>query len=87
MFHPKRVCNVLPSVKYYCFFQDIIDDNSDVEEVSFTAASKVTQRLSSTSTSSKRSSQSQITRGVDFESDEDEFDPFKSTATSRRKHR
>uniref|UniRef100_A0A452GG54 Double-strand break repair protein n=1 Tax=Gopherus agassizii TaxID=38772 RepID=A0A452GG54_9SAUR len=69
------------------YSEDIIDDDSDVEEVSFTAASKVTQRLSSTSTSSKRSSQSQITRGVDFESDEDEFDPFKSTATSRRKHR
>ncbi|CAM4352791.1 unnamed protein product [Lepidochelys olivacea] len=69
------------------YSEDIIDDDSDVEEVSFTAASKVTQRLSSTSTSSKRSSQSQITRGVDFESDEDEFDPFKSTAASRRKQR
>ncbi|XP_037745616.1 double-strand break repair protein MRE11 isoform X4 [Chelonia mydas] len=69
------------------YSEDIIDDDSDVEEVSFTAASKVTQRLSSMSTSSKRSSQSQITRGVDFESDEDEFDPFKSTAASRRKQR
>ncbi|XP_043360101.1 double-strand break repair protein MRE11 isoform X4 [Dermochelys coriacea] len=69
------------------YSEDIIDDDSDVEEVSFTAASKVTQRLPSTSTSSKRSSQSQISRGVDFESDEDEYDPFKSTAASRRKHR
>nr|XP_006134475.1 double-strand break repair protein MRE11 isoform X2 [Pelodiscus sinensis] len=73
------------------YSEDIIDDDSDVEEVSFTAASKVTQRSSSMSTStsktSRRSSQSQVTRGVDFESDEDEFDPFKSTATSRRKPR
>ncbi|XP_067424231.1 double-strand break repair protein MRE11 isoform X4 [Emydura macquarii macquarii] len=69
------------------YSEDIIDDDSDVEEISFTAASKTNQRLSSTSTSSRKSSQSQIPRGVDFESDEDEFDPFKSTATSKRKQR
>ncbi|KAM6342270.1 double-strand break repair protein MRE11 isoform 1-T1 [Podargus strigoides] len=66
------------------FSEDIIDDDSDLEDISIVPSSKVNQRLSTTSSFSKRGSQSQTSRGVDFESDEDEFDPFKSTATSRR---
>uniref|UniRef100_A0A8B9FIW9 Double-strand break repair protein n=1 Tax=Amazona collaria TaxID=241587 RepID=A0A8B9FIW9_9PSIT len=68
------------------YSEDIIDDDSDVEVVSSAAASsKVNLRLSFTPSLGKRGSQSQTSRGVDFESDEDEFDPFQSTATSRRK--
>nr|XP_009930880.1 PREDICTED: double-strand break repair protein MRE11A [Opisthocomus hoazin] len=70
--------------KLHFFFQDIIDDDSDLEDISIVPSSKVNQRLSTTPSLSKRGSQSQTSRGVDFESDEDEFDPFKSTATSRR---
>ncbi|XP_054058799.1 double-strand break repair protein MRE11 isoform X1 [Rissa tridactyla] len=66
------------------YSEDIIDDDSDLEEISIVSASKVNPRLSTTSSLSRRGSQSQTSRGVDFESDEDEFDPFKSTATSRR---
>ncbi|XP_010125656.1 PREDICTED: double-strand break repair protein MRE11A [Chlamydotis macqueenii] len=66
------------------FFQVIIDDDSDIEDMSIVPSSKVNQRLSTTPSVSKRGSQSQTSRGVDFESDEDEFDPFKSTAMSRR---
>lgn len=65
------------------YSEDIIDVDSDLEEISV-VPSKVNQRLSAPSSLSKRSSQSQISKGVDFDSDEDEFDPFKSTATSRR---
>ncbi|XP_026704216.1 double-strand break repair protein MRE11 isoform X1 [Athene cunicularia] len=65
------------------YSEDIIDD-SDLEDISIVPSSKVNQRLSTTSSLSKRRSESQTSRGVDFESDEDEFDPFKSTATSRR---
>ncbi|KFQ17781.1 Double-strand break repair protein MRE11, partial [Merops nubicus] len=83
----------LSSSKSYS--EDIIDDDSDLEEVSVVPSSKGNQRLVpffslyvsrllTTSSFSKRGSQSQTSRGVDFESDEDEFDPFKSTATSRR---
>uniref|UniRef100_A0A6I8NKD9 Double-strand break repair protein n=1 Tax=Ornithorhynchus anatinus TaxID=9258 RepID=A0A6I8NKD9_ORNAN len=43
----------------------IVDDDSDMEDDLFPASSKVDQRLSS-----KRGSQSQNTKGVDFESDE-----------------
>ncbi|KAM9566236.1 double-strand break repair protein MRE11 isoform 2-T2 [Guaruba guarouba] len=68
------------------YSEDIIDDDSDVEVVSTaSSSSKVNLRLSSTPSLGKRGSQSQTSRGVDFESDEDEFDPFQSTATSRRK--
>ncbi|KAM4682453.1 double-strand break repair protein MRE11 isoform 6-T7 [Amazona ochrocephala] len=68
------------------YSEDIIDDDSDVEVVSSAASSsKVNLRLSFTPSLGKRGSQSQTSRGVDFESDEDEFDPFQSTATSRRK--
>ncbi|XP_040439355.1 double-strand break repair protein MRE11 [Falco naumanni] len=66
------------------YSEDIIDDDSDLEDIPIVPSSKVNQRLSSTPLFSKRSSQSQTARGVDFESDEEEFDPFKSTATSRR---
>uniref|UniRef100_A0A8C8AL95 Double-strand break repair protein n=1 Tax=Otus sunia TaxID=257818 RepID=A0A8C8AL95_9STRI len=65
------------------YSEDIIDD-SDLEDISIVPSFKVNQRLSTTSSLSKRRSESQTSRGVDFESDEDEFDPFKSTATSRR---
>ncbi|XP_062495316.1 double-strand break repair protein MRE11 isoform X2 [Pezoporus occidentalis] len=67
------------------YSEDIIDDDSDVEAVSTASSSKVNLRLSSTPSLGKSSSQSRTSRGVDFESDEDEFDPFQSTATSRRK--
>ncbi|XP_064297425.1 double-strand break repair protein MRE11 isoform X2 [Phalacrocorax carbo] len=72
----------LKSPKSYS--EDIIDDDSDLEDISIVPSSKVNQRLSTTSSLSKRGSQSQTSRGVDFESDEDEFDPFKSSVTSRR---
>ncbi|KAM6316576.1 double-strand break repair protein MRE11 [Aegotheles albertisi] len=62
----------------------IIDDDSDLEDISIVPSPRVNQRSVSRSSFSKRGSQSQTPRGVDFESDEDEFDPFKSTATSRR---
>nr|XP_033805569.1 double-strand break repair protein MRE11 [Geotrypetes seraphini] len=71
------------------YSEDIEDDDSDVEEISFTHPSKVDRRMSSTSSSySKRSSQS--SRGVTFDDDDDdenEFDPFKSTTISRRNRR
>ncbi|KFP92174.1 Double-strand break repair protein MRE11, partial [Apaloderma vittatum] len=51
------------------YSEDIIDDDSDMEEVSV-VPSKVNQRLSTTPSVSKRGSQSQTSRGVDFESDE-----------------
>ncbi|KAM9390299.1 double-strand break repair protein MRE11 [Phaethornis superciliosus] len=66
------------------YSEDIIDDDSDVEEISIVPSPRVNQRLSTTPSLSKRGSQSQTSRGVDFESDEDEFDPFKTTARSRR---
>ncbi|XP_006018710.1 double-strand break repair protein MRE11, partial [Alligator sinensis] len=68
------------------YSEHIVDDDSDVEEIPFTA-SKVNQRVSSTSTFSKTGSQSQMSKGVDFESDEDEYDPFKNTTVSRRNRR
>ncbi|XP_053163566.1 double-strand break repair protein MRE11 isoform X2 [Hemicordylus capensis] len=63
----------------------IEDDDSDVEEVSFTPSSTSNQRVSSTAVSSRWSSVSQSPRGVDFESDEDDL--FKSASTSRRNRR
>lgn len=65
------------------FSEDIIDDEMDLEESPISLSSKTNQRSSAMSSFSKRGSQSQMSRGVDFESDED--DPFKNTATSRRK--
>ncbi|XP_063807523.1 double-strand break repair protein MRE11 isoform X2 [Pseudophryne corroboree] len=74
------------------YSEEIEDNDSDIEEVSFTQApSNVTRRASSTSSSySKKSSQSQSSRGAFFmedDDDEDDFDPFKSTAPSRRNRR
>ncbi|XP_064026200.1 double-strand break repair protein MRE11 [Pogoniulus pusillus] len=66
------------------YSEEIIDDDSDIEEISIAPSSRVNKRVSATSSFSKRGSQSQTSRGVDFESDEDEFDPFQTTATSRR---
>ncbi|XP_061199722.1 double-strand break repair protein MRE11 isoform X3 [Neopsephotus bourkii] len=75
--------DLLNSSKSYS--EDIIDDDSDVEAASTAPSSKVNPRLSSTPSLGKSGSQSQTSKGVDFESDEDEFDPFQTTATSRRK--
>ncbi|KAM6439075.1 double-strand break repair protein MRE11 [Rhynochetos jubatus] len=66
------------------YSEDIIDDDSDLEDISLTPC-KVNQRLPATSSLSKRGSQSQTSRGVDFESDEDEFDPFQSTCSIKKK--
>ncbi|CAI5773373.1 double-strand break repair protein MRE11 isoform X1 [Podarcis lilfordi] len=63
----------------------IEDDDSDLEEGSFTPSSTANQRSFGASASSKRSSQSQASKGVDFESDEDDSELFKST--SRRSRR
>ncbi|XP_062983203.1 double-strand break repair protein MRE11 [Elgaria multicarinata webbii] len=63
----------------------IEDDDSDLEEGSFTPSSTANLRLSSTSASSRSCSQSQAPRGINFESDEDDL--FKSTSTSRRNRR
>jgi len=61
---------------------------SDMEEDIFPTTSKTEQRWSTTSSSSKRMSQSQITKGVDFESDEDDDDdPFMNMSSLRRNRR
>ncbi|XP_061847418.1 double-strand break repair protein MRE11 isoform X2 [Colius striatus] len=52
------------------YSEDIVDDDSDLEDISIVPSSKAKQRLSTTSSWSKRGSQSQTSRGVDFESDE-----------------
>ncbi|XP_035578811.1 double-strand break repair protein MRE11 isoform X2 [Zalophus californianus] len=62
-------------------------DKSDMEEDIFPTTSKTEQRWSSTSSSSKRMSQSQIAKGVDFESDEDDDDPFMNMSSLRRNRR
>ncbi|XP_009078578.1 PREDICTED: double-strand break repair protein MRE11A, partial [Acanthisitta chloris] len=65
------------------YSEDIIDIDSDPEDASFVPpSSKVNQRL--LTPFSKRGSQSQTSRGVDYESDEDDL--FVSRATSRRKN-
>ncbi|XP_072258772.1 double-strand break repair protein MRE11 [Pyxicephalus adspersus] len=74
------------------YSEKIEDDDSDLEEVSFTsAAASRDSRVSSTSSSfSRKLSQSQSSRGavfIDEEDDEDEFNPFKSTAPPRRNRR
>ncbi|NXJ33177.1 MRE11 protein, partial [Ciconia maguari] len=51
------------------YSEDIIGDDSDLEDISI-VPSKVNQRLSATSSLGKRGSQSQTSKGVDFESDE-----------------
>ncbi|XP_062949560.1 double-strand break repair protein MRE11 isoform X2 [Cynocephalus volans] len=69
-------------------YSEVIEvDESDVEEDIFPTTSKTDQRWSSTS-SSKRMSQSQIAKGVDFESDEDDDDdPFMNMSSLRRSKR
>ncbi|XP_044140526.1 double-strand break repair protein MRE11 [Bufo gargarizans] len=73
------------------YSEEIEDDDSDIEQVSFTSSSNVAKRSSSLSSSySKPSSQSLASRAsffADDDDDEDEFDPFKSTASSRRNRR
>ncbi|XP_049976555.1 double-strand break repair protein MRE11 isoform X3 [Alexandromys fortis] len=61
-------------------------DESDEDDI-FPASSKADQRWPGT-TSSKRMSQSQTAKGVDFESDEDDDDdPFMSSSSLRRNRR
>lgn len=70
-------------------YSEVIEvDESDVEDDLFPATAKTEQRLSTTS-SSKRMSQNQIARGVDFESDEDDDDddPFMNISSLRRNRR
>ncbi|KFQ86949.1 Double-strand break repair protein MRE11, partial [Phoenicopterus ruber ruber] len=52
------------------YSEDIIDDDSDLEDISIVPSSKANPRLSTTPSLSKRGSQHQTSRGVDFESDE-----------------
>uniref|UniRef100_A0A4W2BZQ2 Double-strand break repair protein MRE11 n=1 Tax=Bos indicus x Bos taurus TaxID=30522 RepID=A0A4W2BZQ2_BOBOX len=59
-------------------YTEVIEvDESDTEEDVFLTTFKTDQRGSSTSSSSKPMSQSQITKGVDFESDEVIMHPLK----------
>uniref|UniRef100_A0A2I2YNP4 Double-strand break repair protein n=1 Tax=Gorilla gorilla gorilla TaxID=9595 RepID=A0A2I2YNP4_GORGO len=69
-------------------YSEVIEvDESDVEEDIFPTTSKTGQRWSSTS-SSKIMSQSQVSKGVDFESSEDDDDdPFMNTSSLRRNRR
>ncbi|GCC22354.1 double-strand break repair protein MRE11 isoform X1 [Chiloscyllium punctatum] len=67
----------------------IISDDSDMEESRLSSFSKQNQRNSSGSGSfSRRGSQNQ-SKGVNFydDDDEDEFDPFKSSATAKGNRR
>uniref|UniRef100_A0A4W2BZM9 Double-strand break repair protein n=1 Tax=Bos indicus x Bos taurus TaxID=30522 RepID=A0A4W2BZM9_BOBOX len=69
-------------------YTEVIEvDESDTEEDVFLTTFKTDQRGSSTSSSSKPMSQSQITKGVDFESDEDDDDPFMNLSCLRRNRR
>ncbi|KFO80220.1 Double-strand break repair protein MRE11, partial [Cuculus canorus] len=52
------------------YSEDIIDDDSDLEDISIVPSYKANQRMSTTSSLNKRGSQSQTSRGVDFESDQ-----------------
>uniref|UniRef100_A0A2D4ELC0 MRE11 protein n=2 Tax=Micrurus corallinus TaxID=54390 RepID=A0A2D4ELC0_MICCO len=61
-------------------YSEVIEDDDSVMEVSFSTSS-TNQRLPTTSTQSQRNSQSQASKGVSFESDEDEL----FVSTSRRK--
>uniref|UniRef100_A0A8C5K759 Double-strand break repair protein n=1 Tax=Jaculus jaculus TaxID=51337 RepID=A0A8C5K759_JACJA len=66
-------------------YSEVIEvDESDMEDDIFPTSLKTDQRWSGTS-SSKRMSQSQTAKGVDFESDEDDDDdPFMSVSSLRR---
>ncbi|XP_060016213.1 double-strand break repair protein MRE11 isoform X1 [Lagenorhynchus albirostris] len=65
----------------------IVVGESDTEEDIFPTTSKADQRWLSTSSSSKHTSRSKITKGVDFESDEDDDDPFMNPSSVRRNRR
>uniref|UniRef100_A0A8C0CT62 Double-strand break repair protein n=1 Tax=Balaenoptera musculus TaxID=9771 RepID=A0A8C0CT62_BALMU len=66
----------------------IVVDESDTEEDIFPTTSKADQRWLSTSSSSKHMSRSHNTKGVDFESDEDDDDdPFMNISSLRRNRR
>ncbi|XP_017353892.1 double-strand break repair protein MRE11 isoform X1 [Cebus imitator] len=69
-------------------YSEVIEvDESDEEEDFFPTTSKADQRCSSAS-SSKNMSQSQVLKGVNFESSEDDDDdPFTNTSSLRRKRR
>ncbi|VTJ75082.1 Hypothetical predicted protein [Marmota monax] len=68
------------------YSEEIEVDESDEDDI-FPTTSKTDQRWSSTS-ASKHMSQSQATKGVDFESDEDEDDdPFMNIGSLRRNRR
>lgn len=68
------------------YSEEIEVDESDEDDI-FPTTSKTDQRWSSTS-ASKYMSQSQVTKGVDFESDEDEDDdPFMNIGSLRRNRR
>ncbi|XP_051963070.1 double-strand break repair protein MRE11 isoform X2 [Xyrauchen texanus] len=60
-----------------------IEDSDSDENASFVKASRPTQKTSSIS-SSRRGSQSQSFKGVCFDDDEEEFDPFKGSRQQRR---
>ncbi|XP_066104449.1 double-strand break repair protein MRE11 [Saccopteryx bilineata] len=71
-------------------YSEVIEvDDSDMEEDTFPTTSKTDQRwLNTSSSSSKPTSQSQIAKGVDFESDEDDDDdPFMNISSLRRNRR
>ncbi|XP_060761558.1 double-strand break repair protein MRE11 isoform X2 [Neoarius graeffei] len=62
-------------------YEEVLIEDSDSEDnVSFVKTSRPAQKLSSLSSSSRRGSQSlsQSNKGVCFDEDDDEFDPFKS---------
>ncbi|XP_029399148.1 double-strand break repair protein MRE11 isoform X2 [Mus pahari] len=68
------------------YSETIEEDESDEGDI-FPTSSRTDQRWSGT-TSSKRTSQSQTAKGVDFESDEDnDDDPFMSSSCPRRNRR
>lgn len=68
-------------------YSETIEVDESDEDDFFPASSKADQRLSGTA-SSKRMSQSQTAKGVDFESDEDDDDdPFTSSSSLRRNRR
>ncbi|XP_016062269.1 PREDICTED: double-strand break repair protein MRE11A isoform X1 [Miniopterus natalensis] len=69
-------------------YSEVIEvSDSDMEEDMFPTTSKTDQKWLNTSSSSKCTSQSQTAKGVDFESDEDDDDPFLNISSSRRNRR
>ncbi|XP_074072576.1 double-strand break repair protein MRE11 [Macrotis lagotis] len=74
------------SVSSKNYSEVIEDDDSDMEDDFFPTTSKVDKKFSNNS-SSRKGSQSQTAKGVDFESDEDDDDPFMNMNVSRRNRR